>query len=78
GALIAGIDEKGPAKPAGLEVGDVIVKFDGKDVKDSRELPRIVAGTAVGKDVPIQGMRKGKELNKTVKLARLEDGEKVQ
>lgn len=78
GALIAGIDEKGPAKPAGLEVGDVIVKFDGKDVKDSRELPRIVAGTAVGKDVPIQVMRKGKELNKTVKLARLEDGEKVQ
>ncbi|CAD5246665.1 putative periplasmic serine endoprotease DegP-like [Bosea sp. 62] len=78
GALIAGIDEKGPAKPAGLEVGDVIVKFDGKDVKDSRELPRIVASTAVGKDVPIQVMRKGKELNKTVKLARLEDGEKVQ
>ncbi|HEV2511051.1 Do family serine endopeptidase [Bosea sp. (in: a-proteobacteria)] len=78
GALIAGIDEKGPAKPAGLEVGDVIVKFDGKDVKDSRELPRIVAGTAVGKDVPIQVMRKGKELSKTVKLARLEDGEKVQ
>jgi serine protease Do len=78
GALIAGIDEKGPAKPAGLEVGDVIVKFDGKDVKDSRELPRIVAGTQVGKDVPIQVMRKGKELAKTVKLARLEDGEKVQ
>jgi serine protease Do len=78
GALIAGIDEKGPAKPAGLEIGDVIVKFDGKDVKDSRELPRIVAGTPVGKDVPIQVMRKGKELAKTVKLARLEDGEKVQ
>ena len=78
GALIAGIDEKGPAKPAGLEVGDVIVKFDGKDVKDSRELPRIVAGTQVGKDVPIQVMRKGKELTKSVKLARLEDGEKVQ
>lgn len=78
GALVAGIDEKGPAKPAGLEVGDVIVKFDGKEVKDSRDLPRIVAATPVGKDVPVQIMRKGKELAKTVKLGRLEDGEKVQ
>ncbi|POR57029.1 Do family serine endopeptidase [Bosea psychrotolerans] len=78
GALIAGIDDKGPAKPAGLEVGDVVVKFDGKDVKDSRDLPRIVAATPVGKDVPVSIVRKGKELVKTVKLGRLEDGEKVQ
>ncbi len=77
GALIAGIDEKGPAKPSGLEVGDVITKFDGKDVKESRDLPRIVAATPVGKDVPVTVMRKGKELAKTVKLGRLEDGEKV-
>ncbi len=39
GALVAGVDEKGPAKPAGLAPGDVIVKFDGKDVKESRDLP---------------------------------------
>ncbi|HEX8164504.1 MAG TPA: trypsin-like peptidase domain-containing protein, partial [Beijerinckiaceae bacterium] len=39
GALVAGIDDKGPAKPAGLEVGDVIVKFDGQEVKQSRDLP---------------------------------------
>lgn len=78
GALIAGIDEKGPGKPAGLEVGDVILKFDGKDVKDSRDLPRIVAATPVGKDVPVEIMRKGKDLTKTVKLGRLEDGEKTQ
>jgi serine protease Do len=78
GALVAGIDDKGPAKPAGLEVGDVVVKFDGKEVKDSRDLPRIVAGTPVGKDVPITVIRKGQELVRTVKLGRLEDGEKVQ
>ncbi len=78
GALIAGSDDKGPAKPAGLETGDVIVKFDGKDVKDSRALPRMVAATPVGKDVPIAIIRKGKEETKTVKLGRLEDGEKVQ
>ncbi len=78
GALVAGIDDKGPGKPAGLEIGDVIVKFDGKEVKDSRDLPRIVAATPVGKDVPVTLMRKGKEEVKTVKLGRLEDGEKVQ
>ncbi|MBN9443066.1 MAG: DegQ family serine endoprotease [Bosea sp.] len=78
GALIAGVDEKGPAKPAGLETGDVITKFDGKDVKDSRDLPRIVAATPVGKDVPVTIIRKGKEEQKIVKLGRLEDGEKVQ
>lgn len=78
GALIAGVDEKGPAKPAGLDTGDVIVKFDGKEVKDSRDLPRIVAATPVGKDVPVTIVRKGKEEVKVVKLGRLEDGEKVQ
>ena len=51
GALVAGVDDKGPAKPAGIEAGDVIVKFDGKDIKEMRDLPRIVAETPVGKDV---------------------------
>ena len=51
GALIAGVDDKGPAKPAGIEPGDVIVKFDGKDIKEMRDLPKIVAETPVGKDV---------------------------
>jgi serine protease Do len=78
GALVAGIDEKGPAKPAGFEVGDVIVKFDGKDVKESRDLPRIVASTTVGKAVDVVLMRKGKEVTKSVTLGRLEDGEKAQ
>jgi serine protease Do len=73
GALIAGIDDKGPAKPAGIEPGDVVVKFDGKDVKEMRDLPRIVADTPVGKDVAVTIIRKGKEETKTVKLGRLED-----
>ena len=38
GALVAGVDDKGPAKPAGIEPGDVVVKFDGKDVKDPKDL----------------------------------------
>ena len=50
GALVAGIDDKGPAKPAGIEPGDVIVNFDGHDIKEMHDLPRIVADTPVGKD----------------------------
>jgi serine protease Do len=76
GALVAGIDERGPAKPAGIETGDVIVRFDGKDVRNSRELPRIVAETEVGKDVPVVIMRKGKEQTLNVKLGRLEESER--
>lgn len=77
GALIAGIDDKGPAKPAGLEVGDVIIRFDGKDIKETRDLPRVVAATPVGKTVDVVVMRKGKEVTKSVTLGRLEDGEKT-
>jgi len=73
GALVAGVDDKGPAKPAGIEPGDVIVKFDGKDIKEMRDLPKIVGDTPVGKDVPVVVVRKGKEETKTVRLGRLED-----
>ena len=77
GALIAGIDDKGPAKPAGIEAGDVIIKFDGKDIKEMRDLPRIVADTPVNKDVEVIIVRKGKEEKKTVKLGRLDDEKPV-
>lgn len=77
GALVAGIDERGPAKPAGIEPGDVILKFDGKDIKVSRDLPALVASMPVGKEVEVTILRKGKEANRTVKLGRLEDTEKA-
>ncbi len=77
GALIAGVDDKGPAKPGGIEAGDVIVKFDGRDIREMRDLPRIVADTPVGKEVEVIVLRKGKEEKKTVKLGRLEDAEKA-
>jgi len=73
GALVAGIDEKGPAAPAGLKQGDVIVAFDGHDVHESRDLPKIVAATPVGKEVTVAVVRDGKPQNLTVKLGRLED-----
>jgi serine protease Do len=77
GALVAGVDDKGPAKPGGIEPGDVVIKFDGHDVKEMRDLPRIVADTPVGKQVDIVVIRKGKEETHQVKIGRLEDTEKV-
>jgi serine protease Do len=77
GALIAGVEEKGPAKPAGIEPGDVVIKFDGKDIKEPKDLSRVVADTAVGKSVDVVIIRKGQEETKQVTLGRLEDGEKA-
>jgi len=76
GALVAGTDEKGPAKTAGLKTGDVIVKFDGIDIKESRDLPKIVASEPVGKEVEVVVVRQGKQLTKTIKLGRLEENER--
>jgi serine protease Do len=76
GALIAGVDDKGPAKPAGIEPGDVVIKFDGKDIKEMKDLPRAVADSPVGKAVDVVIIRKGKEETKKVTLGRLDDGEK--
>jgi serine protease Do len=78
GALVAGVEDKGPAKPAGIEPGDVIVKFDGKDIKEPKDLSRVVADTAVGKEVDDLLIRKGKEETRKVTLGRLEDTEKAQ
>src|ERR1700680_4498391 len=77
GALIAGVEDKGPAKPAGIEPGDVVVTFDGKDIKEPKDLSRVVADTAVGKAVDVVVIRKGKEETKQVTLGRLDDGDKA-
>jgi len=77
GALVAGIDDKGPAKPGGIEPGDVVVSFDGHDVKEMHDLPRIVADTPVGKTVDVVVIRKGKEETHKVTVGRLEDSEKI-
>jgi serine protease Do len=77
GALIAGVEDKGPAKPAGIEPGDVVVKFDGKDIREPKDLSRVVADTAVGKEVDVVIIRKGQEETRKVTLGRLEDGDKA-
>src|SRR6202166_5176677 len=77
GALIAGVEDKGPAKPAGIEPSDVVVKFDGKEIKEPKDLSRVVADTAVGKEVDVVVIRKGVEQNLKVTLGRLDDGDKA-
>jgi serine protease Do len=76
GALVAGVDERGPAGPAGILPGDVIIRFDGKDIREMRDLPRVVADAPVGKEVTVVIIRKGKEETRMVTLGRLEDSEK--
>src|SRR6202158_1577549 len=77
GALIAGGGDKGPANPAGIEPGDVVIKFDGKDIKEPKDLSRVVADTAVGKEVDVVIIRKGAEETRKVTLGRLEDTDKA-
>lgn len=61
GALVAGVEKGGPADKAGLEAGDVIVKFDGKPIVSSVDLPRVVGLTRPGKAVAVDVLRKGNE-----------------
>jgi serine protease Do len=77
GALVAGIIKGGPVDGGEIKTGDVIVKFDGRDVIEMRDLPRVVAESPVGKAVDVVIMRDGKEMTVKVTLGRLEDGENL-
>jgi hypothetical protein len=72
GALVADVDDKGAAKAAGIEPGDVVVRFDGKDVKEPKELARVVTDTTAGKEVDVVIVRKGAEQTRKVTLGRLD------
>jgi serine protease Do len=73
GALVAQVVTGSPAEKAGIEQGDVIVAFDGKEVADSKDLPRIVASTPVGKTVTVKLSREGKTTERQVKLGEMEE-----
>ena len=59
GALVAGVEKSGPADKGGLVAGDVILKFDGKAINSSSDLPRAVGGVKPGKSVNVEVLRKG-------------------
>ncbi len=71
GALVSDVFQGGPADRAGIKQGDIIVAFNGKNVKNSNDLPRIVAETPVGKDVDVAVIRNGKEEHLKVKVEEL-------
>ena len=78
GALVASVSEKGPAQTAGIQPGDVILNFDGKDVSDMRRLPRLVAETPVDRSVAVTLWRKHAQTMVRVKVGRLEESEEQQ
>ena len=77
GALVADVMKDGPAAEAGIKVGDVIVEFDGHAVKDSTELPLLVARTPVGKSVKVKIIHDKSPSIVSVKINELKDEEVV-
>jgi serine protease Do len=75
GALVAGVTDGGPAAKGGIQPGDVITAFDGKDVPDMKRLPRIVAETPIDKEATVDVWRKGKSTHLKVKVGELKDEE---
>jgi serine protease Do len=75
GALVASVMNGTPAAEAGIQVGDVIVKFNDQEVKESNELPMLVARTPVGKKAKLEVIRRGKVKTLTVEIGELKDEE---
>jgi len=71
GALISAVTPDGPAQKGGIEAGDVVVRFDGRDVTTTRGLPRLVSQTPIGKTVDVEVVRKGERRTLKVTVARL-------
>jgi serine protease Do len=71
GALVSSVAPDGPAAKAGILDGDLIVKFDGKDVSTVRGLPRLVSQTQIGKEVEVEVLRKGQRRTFKVSVGRL-------
>jgi serine protease Do len=70
------ITQQGPSDGV-IEEGDIILEFDGKVIERMRDLPRVVAETAVGKAVPVKVLRDGNEIVLSITLGRLEVGEQL-
>ena len=77
GALVADVLKDGPAERAGLKVGDVIVSFDGTEIKDSSDLPAIVARTRPNKQVSVKILRDKKDMTIPVTISELKEEEVI-
>ena len=73
GAIVSQVFKDGPADKAGIQQGDVIMEFDGKEISESKDLPRIVAAIPVGKSVAVKLSRNGNITTKDLKVGEMEE-----
>ena len=73
GALVAGVTQDSPAERAGIQRGDVILKFGGKPVVEVRDLPRLVAEAPVGTETDMVIQRNGKSTTLRIRVGELRD-----
>jgi serine protease Do len=78
GALVAKVLPGSPAEKAGLQVGDIVLRFDGKELVQSSDLPPIVGTTPVGREVPVEILRDGNSRTLRVTIAELPSEEDIQ
>jgi serine protease Do len=77
GALVADVMKSSPAERAGVKTGDVIVAFNNKEIKDSSDLPALVARVAPGTTVPLKVIRDGKEISLPIGVGEMKENEVV-
>jgi serine protease Do len=75
GALVADVMKGSPAERAGIKTGDVIVEFNSKEIKDSADLPTLVARIAPGTTVPLKVLRDGKEISLPIAVGEMKENE---
>jgi serine protease Do len=75
GAVVTRVTPDGPAATAGLRPGDIVLKFNNRDVTDSRSLTRMVGEAQVGTSVPLEIVRDGRRMTLTASIQRLEEAE---
>jgi serine protease Do len=73
GALVNGVEKDAPAAKAGVEIGDIIIKVDGRDVKSSNELPRIISAVKPGTKINLTIWRKGSQREVAVTVAEMKE-----
>ncbi len=73
GAIVSAVEKGGPAEQAGIQAGDVILRFDGKPIPSSADLPRIVAATHPGTKVQVQLWRKGSNLSLALTVGEIQE-----
>ena len=77
GALVADVVRGSPAEKAGIKTGDVIIEFNRKEIKDSSDLPPVVARVAPGTTVQLKVLREGKQVSLPITVGELKDNEIV-